>query len=355
MLTRAEELQNLRKMKQHIVSIDNLKKIIDEQREIIDYQKSRKIQERTPLYVPKNYVADAHKRISESQRKRKKLLWLITMLPAIIYGIGSLIYICKIADQGVNSVILFFAIYLIPICVGLKFQIVPIVVHAAVGGLFYTGTGNEEYYAYGNVFLISATLLIVLVVIYKIIMAKTRMTKSEEFMLSEARQKDYEYIQEYDRIKALADEQFEEEKEKLNAEVQKMIEECRKIINEYNKRIRKDESILKSIPGLADQDKNLYTVEKLITYFERGKADSIKEAINLFDVEERDRQDRERQSAWNRIMLEEQMRAERERKELIEKQEEESRRRYNELKRLENERNEKVDEFIKEVKSKLDE
>jgi len=356
MLTREEELQNLRKMKEKISSINSMQNKIDEMNDRIVEESNRPMKE-APEYTPSNYYKMAKKTVEDRRANTILKMGIFFCIILCAYAVISLIYLVKVNALGLVGVILYLLSYIFVLGL-LGFYadgeadfgklilalVLNFILHLILGsiGLFY-----------GNVYFISAGMSISFAVI--IAVAYLISTITLKHYLVEGKQRDEEHKRQYEIDLQINESKLIEENKRIELDKKHNIEKYNNSINEYKIKISHEIALLNTIPGLAVQDKNEYTVNTLITYFERGKADSIKEAINLFDVEERDRQDRERQSAWNRIMLEEQMRAERERKELIEKQEEENRRRYNELRRLENERNEKVDEFIKEVKSKLDE
>ncbi len=343
MLTRAEELQNLREMKKRIDSINSFEERIGTAKSNIEQQKQRSIKEDFPEYVPSDYYEKAKK----TTGKLSLIISAILIFIEIGWGIVVTIYFCN-TDQLVGwlQVVFFLALYYVPFVVAFPFGLLAHLVFALLG-------------IYRTVFYISFGLVVVFFILCCLDGNKASLTKNDKKKLEEAKRKDEEHKRAYESQKKEYQAHIKSETKKLQADIERKIAEYNERIMENQALIKEEIAILKSIPGLADQDKNEYTVNKLITYFERGKADSIKEAINLFDAEERenerDRLKREQQSSWYRIMLEEQMRAERERKELIEKQSEENQRRYNELKRIENERNEKVDDFIREVKRKLDE
>ena len=107
--------------------------------------------------------------------------------------------------------------------------------------------------------------------------------------LKKARGKDIAHRAEYDRKKKIADIEIKEQRDALAVEVANKINDIQAVIQKIKSSVKDQKKVLESIPGLAMQDKNLYTVNILITYFERGKVDSLKEAINLFDSEEREK------------------------------------------------------------------
>jgi len=113
--------------------------------------------------------------------------------------------------------------------------------------------------------------------------------------LVEGKQRDEEHKRQYEIDLQINESKLIEENKRIELDKKHNIEKYNNSINEYKIKISHEIALLNTIPGLAVQDKNEYTVNTLITYFERGKADSIKEAINLFDVEERDRQDMNRE------------------------------------------------------------
>ena len=348
MLTRAEELQNLREMKTRIDSIIMLQKKIELDEENIKKQRERAINDDYPEYVPSDYYQKAQL----TTAKASLVISYILILLELCLGIASVIYFFTSAlITGWLHAIAFLALYYVPF--GFAITSFPNRLWILLLHLVFALLGW-----YSNVFYISFGLIII-IIIWILIGDKICLTKKDKERLAEAISKDKDHRRTYEEKKKSHQLKIQAEKKKLAKEVEQKIAEYNEKINKNKALIYKESTHLQAIPGLADQDKNEYTVNKLIAYFERGKADSIKEAINLFDSEERenerDRKEREQQSAWYRIMLEEHMRADKEHKELIEKQDEENRRRYNDLKRLENERTEKVDEFIKEVKRKLDE
>ena len=108
--------------------------------------------------------------------------------------------------------------------------------------------------------------------------------------------------------------------------------------------------ILSQLPGLAQQDKNKHAVTAMISYLERGKADSIKEALNLYDREERERAEH---LANNQILWQMQQQAQEDRRKALERMEEEQRRHNDAMRESEKKRNEKIDEAIRDMKDSL--
>jgi len=100
---------------------------------------------------------------------------------------------------------------------------------------------------------------------------------------------------------------------------------------------------LQAIPGLADQDKNMSTVSSLISYLRRGRADSIKEALNLYIVEQR-----EISRAVSARIAQENLR------DAIKRQEEENNRRLKAMSAAQEEHNRKMRELAEENARKVD-
>lgn len=92
---------------------------------------------------------------------------------------------------------------------------------------------------------------------------------------------------EYQRARDAAEPEYAKKREKMREEICAAVEVLQTRIAAWKEEYQEMQRVLEQTPGLAMQDKNDYTVSILISYFERGRADSIKEALNLFETEER--------------------------------------------------------------------
>ena len=156
--------------------------------------------------------------------------------------------------------------------------------------------------------------------------------------------------------KAVADVEIARKKQELKLDTETKCADLRQKMAEINQTIRAKKNIILQTPGLAEQDKNIYTIDTLITYFNRGKADSIKEAINLYDAEEHQKM-MDRKTQEHLRMLQYQQNA------AIMDMQEEQRRHNNRMadeqymqneavKRRLDKINDKVDEYIDEARRK---
>lgn len=182
---------------------------------------------------------------------------------------------------------------------------------------------------------------VVLNIIFRIIAHKLRKngtsyTKEEELQLRRATAQDNAELDAY----AAKTNAILESKYKVYLEKKRMCDE--KILAWGKKRLEHLQK-LQEIPGLASQDKNSATVGTLISYLERGRADSIKEALNLYIVEQR-----EISRAVSARIAQENLR------DAIKRQEEENNRRLKAMSAAQEEHNRKMRELAEENARKVD-
>lgn len=112
----------------------------------------------------------------------------------------------------------------------------------------------------------------------------------------------------------------------------------------YTNQLKAVEKEIREMRILSAQDKTLYTVNTLINYFDRGRASSIKEAINLFVQEQRlDQMDREARFA--------RMEAQRKQDAAIRKMAEEQEYHNEQMRKIARENSKKIDEAIDDIKN----
>ena len=93
---------------------------------------------------------------------------------------------------------------------------------------------------------------------------------------------------EYNKKKAIADVEIAQQREALKAEVAHNVAQRLVRIEGYKAEYQQMQQLLVQSPGLALEDKNAYTIATLLSYFTRGRADSIKEGLNLLISETRE-------------------------------------------------------------------
>ncbi|KRK74032.1 hypothetical protein FD02_GL001870 [Lacticaseibacillus nasuensis JCM 17158] len=54
----------------------------------------------------------------------------------------------------------------------------------------------------------------------------------------------------------------------------------------YKEWMQKFDDLKKTLPAIPEHYDNIYAITWLLTYFDEGRADSMKEAMNLFEQEE---------------------------------------------------------------------
>ena len=301
MSTRQEELQNLKTIYSAITQIEKLEERISKKEELIEEQKARYVEE-YPEYYSNGHEAMAQAKIDSQKERRNKILSCIFVLPAIAFLVYEVILLLQTGEEGFFDIAIWCAAYLASLIFALypKFGLlISGACHLAVAGLWKAfGDSGAELYSKLN--LMSGILLVALSVIWIIsfLICIPSQKKKANKILAVAREKEEKDFQEYEKNKAEANVEIERKKVELSKEVASIIAKEKEEIEKLKNDIATNQRIIATTPGLSPQDKNLYTVSTLINYFERGKADSIKEAINIFDLEEREKaRDLERRTA----------------------------------------------------------
>ncbi len=100
------------------------------------------------------------------------------------------------------------------------------------------------------------------------------------------------------------------EEKKFRSTQKKNIENANKEIEEYEQKIEEmtDEiaALMKQVKSenLSDKDNNLDTIERLLNYLENGRADTLKEALHMVDLDKEREKDRETQRQIARMQME---------------------------------------------------
>ncbi len=289
MPTREEEFKNLNEMYDTLSRINSLTDKKSKLTKKIEKWKERKI-DGYPKYVPANHAEKALKDLKNDKEGTKFMIHIATLIPIVIYGIVCFFMRATSGNEGFFDMIIFTAIFFAPLILAL----VPAFGHylAAVAhvliGLFLSLGGSEDAIMYRNLFLTSAAILVASNILYWIInpIAMACLKKKEKSILHKAELADKKDYQDYLDAKAVAEVEIARKTEELEKEKSEAILSLRKEIAVISAEIIEKVKIFKNIPGLAYEDKNEYTLKTLISYFQRGRADSIKEALNLFIAEE---------------------------------------------------------------------
>ena len=368
MATRAEELQNLKTMQ---MSLDNIILLEAQEKKAkieLDYHKKRKIDSYFdyPEFTPTNYREQAQASIDSKNRKFSVLIYLIVTIPSIIALIVNFIIWCNNGRiENLVNIIEFIILFVPPLAIAfIPYAGIPIAIaiQTLLGCFWWFGINVinfSETVVDGDVLIESALIrntfatgAIVLLISYSIgliiyLIHKHANKDKNATIISQTIKKDEEELKIYQSKKAQAQIEFENrisiQESLLSEQVKKDISEVNIRINEIISKREHFETILRETPGLAPQDKNKHTVDTLISYFERGKADSIKEALNIFDTErtllghlESERINRMREAEDRRAIL----------KRMADEQEE-----HNEkMRKKANEYSEKIDKAIDEIK-----
>ena len=180
----------------------------------------------------------------------------------------------------------------------------------------------------------------VLVKIYNSIEKKTRWDNPEyEYLISSADRRLAEYQAEENAKREARVNEYTAFFKKKQAQITQL---------EKEKNVCKD--VVRKNNSVSIQDKKLGIVTALITYLERGQADTIKEALNLYDAK-RERAENEA-ARWQMQSFYEQQRLNEQRRamaKIAEEQEDHNRR----IREAQARRDEKIDDAIREMKEKL--
>ena len=324
MATKQEELENLCKMRDAIKEINRLEERLEKEKEAISKETARKIND-YPKFVPSGYNYDPQQSSRKGILGKLDILGILDMLDDIVFepeeratwiaGLIPLVYVILThllsgSYQIITGIIEFIFCLLPPLIVGFipipisKFIPIPIFKRMSIfinGGAIaaimqycasriwcdedqLSTITPEQFVNNALIYLLS-----IFVYILAFFIVRSRDEAREKKRLQEAEEKERLERAEYERKKAIAMVEIRKQREALALEVKQNIAIINTRIKRIENAIINEKAILDSTLGLAKEDKNLYTVETLIKYFERGKADSIKEAINLFDMEERER------------------------------------------------------------------
>lgn len=300
MSTRQEELQNLKTIYSAITQIEKLEERISKKEELIEEQKARYVEE-YPEYLPEEYEQKEKESI-KAKRYDKAITtnFFVALLPVIAFLIYQIVILCK-EEYVIIGIIMWSCIYLAPLIflvLGMHGIAISSVCYF-LGALFlHIFIPNRPLQIKFNLATGVLLVLIYLVWLACVLIYMPFRRKKEKRILAIAKAKDEQHLRDYEEKKKIADIEIEKKKIELDKEVASIIAREKETIEQLKKEIKEKQHIISATPGLAPQDKNLYTVSTLINYFERGKADSIKEAINIFDLEEREKaRDSERRTA----------------------------------------------------------
>ena len=323
MATRQEDLKTIQTMYDALSYQEQLKKRIEEEKEKIETQKSREIED-YPDYESSGFEKAALKEKKKTlEKKQAQVFWpfiIIFKLLAIsfvIYRLASGTSALGSEDWGYTFwIVVFWAIPTLGaigiLCAPgdetqktdktstsqdvptLPIRLFLLLVVDILAGLVFLGIGTaggeSDLYSFWSetsfVGAVSAGCTLVFGGITYLILS-TKTNKKAEQAIAEAKRKDAEHFAEYERNKTAGEIAIEQQRAALNVDVAAKIAVIKARIASYLQEIEKQQHIVAQTPGLAMEDKNLYTVSTILRYFERGKVDSIKEAINLFDAEER--------------------------------------------------------------------
>ena len=310
MATRQEELQNLKTMYSALSRNEKLIKEISNKKEEIRFQKSRRV-EGYPEYTPKRYsekeigvkLIDSDSIISISR--------IIFLILSCVLGIAEFIFMVilefKFPESETAGIAMWLMLYNLPLVaffipyVGMLVTSICYLINFGLCKLMlYDLEGDPKLEGLVQVFLFSVIVIAAFYIIWLTIVIISKCADKKRYKkYKEQETKKYnEDRQIYAQKRALAMVDIEKKRETLSSEVSAKVTKLENEIRELENSILDNKQIILQTPGLASQDKNLYTVSTLINYFERGKADSIKEAINIFDLEERERaRDSERRTA----------------------------------------------------------
>ena len=311
MATRQEDLKTIQTIYDALSYMEELKKKIEEEKEKIQRQQSRKIED-YPEYVPANFKKEAEEQIKAAHEKKKRIcvfaIGIVFKLLAIAFSIyritsGAFAFV---EQDTLYAAILFWVgpalaalIIILPverltakinifgrlgilcaidIVAGLLFMWMGFTGKDMGFCLFWSETSFAGAIAAGCTLAAGGLTCMLLSHVAR---------KKQKKILAHAERKDAEHLAKYEQSKAEREIVIAQQKAALAAEVTSKIAEIQARIESYLQEFKKQQQIVAKTPGLAREDKNLYTVSIILRYFERYKVDSIKEAVNLFDMEER--------------------------------------------------------------------
>ena len=304
MATRQEEFNNLCTMYNALVDIEQLEKDREDCKTQISEYEKRTVKE-YPDYVPFNFNTHARSEIEEHEKKASRIITLLSAIPSIIYGIIGATQIWQAGNDSIGDIILFVVLFFGPLlCIAIpRFGHIIAAAAQLLFGAFLSLSG-EEGVIYRNIFFIGAAILVGAYIAWWISyrVFKAAYKKKADKIYDEAIKLESEKYAKYLKDKAVADVEIERQKRELKQDTETKCAHLRQKIAEINDTIESKKDIIRKTPGLAEEDKHMYILNALITYFRRGKADSIKEAINIFDAEEREKK-RDEEAEKHRRML----------------------------------------------------
>lgn len=287
MATREQELQNLKIMQGALSKIRELEETLNDEENALSYQYNREVED-YPHYIPSRFKEEAEEETAKSSAITRKIL------SSIVSGSIPLVFIIKeflaLPPSEYTLGAEFIVLAIPPILVGF----IPFF-GGAIAALMqflawllwkgpdmnfvFTSTHGKEN---ALIFLLSLGAGWIVVLIASAILSPVNKKK-----IAAAAKQDAKHKAAYDQKKAVAEIEIAKQRKALAEEVEEKANEIRQRISELKEELHRQITLLAKTPGLADQDKNSYTVNTLITYFERGRVDSIKEAINLYIAEQR--------------------------------------------------------------------
>lgn len=287
MSTRQEDLNNLKSIYTALNNIENAQQSIAEKEKHIEKQQSRSIKYDPPSFS-REHEAEARANI---ESKKKKSLTVVSIICAILTlpCLGYEIYVL-IKEEGlfaILDVLIWSASYAAILFFAITFPrygwFISAGCHLALAGFWCIGSD----WIFVRPHLISAICFAAVGIIWivcSLIYRPIRKKKERKIMML-AKQEDDVAYEKYKKDKEAAHTAFVKKQDNLRTEVAAIVAQDKEAIEKLKVSINENRYIVANNHCLADQDKNLHTVRTLINYFERGKADSIKEAINLFDLE----------------------------------------------------------------------
>ena len=352
MATRQEEFNNLCTIRNALDDIEQLQKKREDIKKQIRKYEDRFVEE-YPKYSPGNYEGEAKAKLDINKENVSYGISFFTLIPSVIYGIYSGIKLWRAGGESLFDMILYVAFFFGPLCAA----IVPYFGHAISAGghlLFgwFISFAGEEALIYRDIFFKSALILLGAYAVWWLIRGISEIIYKKKLKKIQAESKkiEAERYASYLKAKATADIEIERKKRELKQDTETKTAALRQNISEINLIISMKKTLISQTPGLAEEDKNLYTVDTLVTYFKRGKADSIKEAINLYDAEEHQKKMDSEAQAHRRMMQYQQNIAIMDMKDAQrrhnEAMEEEQRMQNEAVRRRLDKINDKVDEFI---------
>ena len=307
MATRYEEINNLRTMQNELRVQESLQEKIKNEKQRIEKERERTIAD-YPKYQSQDYEKAAKKTKERNLTKKGMLtfgiiggafkIWALVMaiseierssdafivwlaVAAVAYY-GFFAVVKKTKRRYADKILLIQTGYFLALCA-----------LDAVLGCFCKLMGQTSYLyqVLSNMCFTSAMAALGTAVVggIVILILTASEKKKTQAAIAAAKRKDAAHLAEYERQKAEGEIVIAQQRAALKAEIQNNVARMEENIRAYRQGILNSQRVLESTPGLAMQDKNMYTVSTILSYFERGKIDSIKEGINLFDMEERQR------------------------------------------------------------------